>query len=108
MIVTIFRSRLRPGVDDEYGPMAERMDELAAAMPGYVSHKAFTAEDGERVTIVEFESEEAMRAWRLHPEHREAQRRGRDRFYSEYRIQVCPVAREARFPQAAAREQERA
>jgi heme-degrading monooxygenase HmoA len=61
MIVTIFRSRLRPGVDDEYGPTAERMDKLAAAMPGYISHKEFTADDGERVTIVEFASEEAMR-----------------------------------------------
>jgi heme-degrading monooxygenase HmoA len=94
MIVTIFRSRLRPGVDDEYGPTAERMDVLAAAMPGYVSHKEFTAEDGERVTIVEFENEEALQAWRMHPEHREAQRRGRERFYAEYRLQTCKVLRD--------------
>ena len=28
---------------DEYGPMAARMSELARTMPGYISHKAFTA-----------------------------------------------------------------
>jgi heme-degrading monooxygenase HmoA len=97
MIVTVFRSRLVPGVDDEYGPVADRMDELAATMPGYISHKGFLAEDGERVTVVEFESEEGVRAWRMHPEHVEAQRKGRQIYYSEYRIQVCEVVREASF-----------
>mgnify|MGYP003350083918 FL=1 len=58
MIVTVFRSRLKPGVQDEYGPMAARMSALAKSMPGYISHKGFVAEDGERVTIVEFENEE--------------------------------------------------
>jgi heme-degrading monooxygenase HmoA len=86
MIVTVFRSRLRPGVQDEYVAMVERMRQLAVAIPGYISHKGFWAEDGERVTIVEFESEEALRAWRMHPEHRAAQKAGRDRFYLEYSI----------------------
>ena len=49
--------------------MLRRMIELAESMPGYVSHKDFTADDGERVTIVEFEHEEGLRAWRLNPEH---------------------------------------
>ena len=56
MIVTVFRSRLLPGVRDEYVALVDRMVELAAAMPGYISHKGFFADDGERVTIVEFES----------------------------------------------------
>jgi heme-degrading monooxygenase HmoA len=97
MIVTIFRSRLRPGVQGDYASLAERMSSLARTMPGYVSHKGFSAEDGERVTIVEFESEEAMRAWRMHPEHRAAQQIGRETFYEEYSVQVCELVREARF-----------
>jgi hypothetical protein len=36
-------------------------------MPGYISHKGFFADDGERVTVVEFEHEEGMRAWRVAP-----------------------------------------
>src|SRR5262245_46379653 len=97
MIVVVFRSRLAPEARDDYEVTAERMDELAVKMPGYVSHKEFTAEDGERVTVVEFESEEAMRAWRMHPEHVAAQHQGRARFYSEYRLTVCEVLREQRF-----------
>ena len=57
MIVTVFRSRLRPGSREEYIALVDRMVELAKTMPGYISHKGFFAEDGERVTIVEFEHE---------------------------------------------------
>src|SRR5262245_30851183 len=97
MIVTVFRSRLMPGVRDEYVTLVARMNELAATMPGYISHKGFSAEDGERCTIVEFESEEGMRAWRTHPEHIAAQRKAREVFYEEYSIQVCEVARSGTF-----------
>jgi heme-degrading monooxygenase HmoA len=97
MIVTVFRSRLRPGLREEYVALVARMNELARTMPGYISHKGFFADDGERVTIVEFENEEGMRAWRTHPEHVAAQKAGRDRFYTEYNIQICEVSREHQF-----------
>jgi heme-degrading monooxygenase HmoA len=97
MIVTVFRSRIEPGLQDEYVALVERMRALAVAMPGYVSHKGFWADDGERVTIVEFETEEAQRAWRMHPEHLEAQRQGRLKYYQAYDIQVCSVLHEAHF-----------
>jgi heme-degrading monooxygenase HmoA len=100
MIVTVFRSRLMPGVRDEYLVLAQRMNELAATMPGYISHKGFFADDGERVTVVEFESEEGMRAWRMHPEHIQAQRKARQSYYSEYSLQVCELVRESNFKRA--------
>ena len=98
MVVTIFRSRLRPEHRDEYDRWAQRIHDLAVTMPGFISIKTFTAEDGERVSLVEFESEEAVRAWREHPDHREAQELGRKLFYSEYRIQVCQPLRDYSFP----------
>ena len=98
MVITLFRSRLRPENHKEYEVWAARMNELAAKMPGFLAIKTFTAEDGERVSIVEFESEETMRGWRNQAEHREAQELGRKLFYSEYRIQVCQPIREYSFP----------
>ena len=94
-VVTIFRSRLRPGVDDEYGPLADRMLVLARATAGFVEFKSFTADDGERVSIVVFASPEAQKAWRDHPEHRRARVLGRSRLYESYRVQVCRIEREA-------------
>jgi heme-degrading monooxygenase HmoA len=64
MVITVFRARVRPELQEEYVAWVARMRELASEMPGFISHKGFRADDGERVSIVEFESEEAQRAWR--------------------------------------------
>jgi len=90
--------RLRQGVEKVYNEHAGRIFALAESMKGYVSAKDFAAEDGERVSIVEFESEETLRAWREQPDHRQAQELGRKLFYSEYRIQVCQPVRDYCFP----------
>jgi heme-degrading monooxygenase HmoA len=91
-VVTVFRSRLRPDAD-AYPEHAARMSELARQMPGYVEHKAFTAEDGERVTLVTFADRPSHDAWRDHPEHRAAQRAGVRDYYEEYSISVGVVDR---------------
>ena len=97
MIVTIFRNRLLPTNQDEYYATATQMSEIARSMPGYVSHKTFTAEDGERVTIVEFADEASQHAWSTEVRHQQAKKRGRAAFYAEYKIQVCEVKRESAF-----------
>lgn len=98
MIITIFRSRLRPEAVEDYTEWATRMSDLARSMPGYVSHKVFTAEDGERVTVVEFQDENGQREWATNAEHVQAKAKGRKSFYAEYRLQVCSLVRESRFP----------
>jgi len=98
MVITVFRARVKPERQKEYSEWVARMRELAATMPGFISHKGFYADDGERVSIIEFESEEAQRAWRMHPEHIAAQSKGRKEFYQEYRIQVCTLQRESAHP----------
>ena len=45
------------------------------------------------MTIVEFESEEALREWRIHPEHAKAKKRGIESFFSDYKFQICSVIR---------------
>src|SRR5690606_26629694 len=98
--VTVFRSRLRAGDPSEYHETAERMMSLAETMPGYIGRKGFVAEDGERLSLVEFETVEQARAWGAHPEHRAAQSRGREWFYDEYLVQTCSVERESAFSRA--------
>ncbi|MEG8180775.1 antibiotic biosynthesis monooxygenase [Nocardia terpenica] len=89
-VVTVFRSRLREDAGaNGYYELTAKLDARARAMPGFVDAKTFTAADGERVTVVTFDNAEHQRAWGQDPEHREAQRRGREEFYSEYSISVC-------------------
>ena len=96
-LVVIFRSRLRPENEEAYRAEGERMEALARSQPGFRSIKTFVAEDGERVTLSEFESDAAVAAWREHPEHRDAQRRGRELYYSEYDLAVYRLLRRRRF-----------
>ena len=98
MMVVVFRARrTEAGLGDEYESALKRMEELAIGMPGYIAHKGFVAEDGERLTLVEWELAEALRAWATHPEHVATKRLGRDRFYEQYHLQVCEAKRASRF-----------
>jgi heme-degrading monooxygenase HmoA len=86
-VVTVFRSRLCADAAG-YADDAAAIAALARTMPGYVEHKGFTADDGERVTLVTFADRASHDAWRDHPEHRAAKRRGIDGYYETYSIQV--------------------
>jgi heme-degrading monooxygenase HmoA len=101
MVVVVFRSRMRQDIPEaalsELGAIAQRMYELASGMPGFISYKDFVAEDGENVSVVEFESPETLAAWRDHPEHKLVQARGRTDFFAEYHIQVCAPIRDYSF-----------
>ncbi|MCU1600872.1 MAG: hypothetical protein JWO22_1581 [Frankiales bacterium] len=97
-VVTVFRSRLREDNQEEYGETADHMSDLARTMPGYVEHKAFTADDGERVTLVTFADRASHDGWRTHLEHRAAQHRGREAYYQAYSLQVADVTGVSEFP----------
>lgn len=96
-VVTVFRSRLRDDPEG-YEETADEMEAAARAMPGFVDFKTFSADDGERVSLVTFDSIETHEAWRHDSRHRSAQQRGRKEWYAEYHIQVCSLVREQRFP----------
>jgi heme-degrading monooxygenase HmoA len=98
MVVVVFRSRLKPGIEKEVEETDARMEAIARTMPGFVSYSQYASPDGEGVAVVEFESHETAAAWRAHPEHREAQRLGKDRWFADYRITVCDVVRDYSFP----------
>jgi heme-degrading monooxygenase HmoA len=94
MVVAVFRYRVRPEADfEELESLHERMLHEVSGMPGFISVKDFATDDGEGVAVAEFESLESLDAWRAHPEHRLAQRRGREELFSEYRILVCGLIR---------------
>jgi heme-degrading monooxygenase HmoA len=86
--VTVFRSRLRPGVEEDYGRVADEMSRLVKTVDGFIDEKFYVSLTGERVTIVRFRDKESHKVWAQHPDHLVAQRRGRDEFYSWYDISV--------------------
>ena len=97
MIVTVFRTRLKDTGRADYFDVVPQMASLAQTMPGYISHKVFTAEDGERVTIVEFADEASQRNWSHNALHVAAKKQGRANFYAEYDLKVCQLLRASYF-----------
>ena len=98
MIIVLFRSKLTPTAPtDGYAEMADEMDALARTMPGFIDVKAFKAEDGERLTVVWWQDEATLKAWREQVRHRAAQRIGRERWYEYYKLEVAEVVRDSAF-----------
>ncbi len=97
MIVAIFRARVRESEANAYYALADELAKIARSMPGFISWKGYTADDGERVSVHEWTSAECLSAWRNHPEHVRVQKLGRECFYDEYTLYVCDQPRESRF-----------
>jgi heme-degrading monooxygenase HmoA len=54
MMIVVFRAhRTANGLGEDYAHWFQRMTELASKMPGYISHKGYVAQDGERLTLFE-------------------------------------------------------
>jgi heme-degrading monooxygenase HmoA len=87
--------KMREGASqDDYDRLGERMYNIVSNLKGFQSVMTFKADDGEEITIFRFASEEALEAWRTHPEHVETIKRGHAEFYSSGFLQICKVIRE--------------
>ncbi len=88
-------SSLRTEGDHGYAAMAGKMEELAALQPGYLGYESARNELG--ITLSYWDSLEAIRNWKKNLEHLEAQQKGRDSWYSTYKIRICKVERDYGF-----------
>ena len=93
MFLVVFRNRKRADIDQAaYDDEAARMEELAERQPGYLGHESAREELG--ITVSYWRDLESIERWKTHAEHREAQRQGRERWYSDYRIRIARVERD--------------
>jgi heme-degrading monooxygenase HmoA len=91
-VAVIFTS-LRTDGDNGYAVMSARMDRLAAEQPGYLGLEA--AREGLGVVTVSYwVDEDSARAWKHVAAHLVAQQRGREAWYSDYRVRVAVVHRD--------------
>ncbi len=96
-VAVIFTS-LRTDEDGAgYAAMADEMERLGAAQPGYLGLESARGADGLGITVSYWRDEASIRRWREVADHRAAQRSGRERWYRAYRVRVCRVEREYGF-----------
>jgi heme-degrading monooxygenase HmoA len=90
----IFTS-LRTGGDAGYAAMSQRMRELAAQQPGFLGIESARQDIG--ITVSYWRDLESIKAWKTNIEHREAQRLGREIWYSSYQVRIAKIEHEYGF-----------
>ena len=93
----IFTS-LRTDTDEGYGATAQRMVELAATMPGFLGVES--AREAVGITVSYWKDLESIRHWKYQMEHVVARDKGREQWYTAYRLRVAKVERAYGFEQA--------
>ena len=87
----IFTS-LRTDGDDGYAAMTDRMNELAAQQPGFLGIESVRENLG--ITVSYWDSLESIKHWKANLEHQEAQKSGRERWYSAFKVRIAKVERD--------------
>jgi len=80
--------------DNGYAETAKQMLELASKQPGFLGFETARQEIG--ISVSYWASPEAIKAWKEHVTHRQAQNRAKD-WYRAFRVRVCRVEREYGF-----------
>ncbi len=92
----------RADVEAGYAETAAHLEALARTMPGYLGFETARGADGFGITVSYWETEEAIRNWKSEIDHLEAQKRGREAWYSDYTVRVARVERQYRMKDRAA------
>jgi len=87
----IFTSH-RTEVDAGYQEMATRMLDLAAQQPGFLGVESAREDVG--VTVSYWADLESIRRWKANLEHQQAQRMGKEKWYSSFKTRISKVERD--------------
>ena len=87
----IFTSQ-RTDTDNGYGETANRMVELAAQQPGYLGIES--AREGLGITVSYWSDLESIKNWKANIEHQQAQKSGKEQWYSAFKVRISKVERD--------------
>ena len=91
MYAVIFRATVAD-LDDEYLETAARLKELAFSKYGCREFSSVT-EGNEEIAISYWETEQQILDWKNDLEHQLAQKRGREKWYRSFSVEVCEIVR---------------
>lgn len=73
------------------------MFELTKEQPGFLGINSARDENGIGITVCYWESLEAIKNWKNHTEHQEAQMMGKKEWYEFYHLRIAKVEHEYSF-----------
>ena len=90
----IFTS-VRTAGDSGYNKTAQKMIALAQKQPGYLGMESAREELG--ITVSYWSDLESIKNWKANSEHLNAQKMGREKWYSSFKVRICRVERDLHF-----------
>ncbi|HJM03875.1 MAG TPA: antibiotic biosynthesis monooxygenase family protein [Arenicellales bacterium] len=101
MISVTIEYFIKPGQEAQYETLADRIHPEVYSVDGFISVEGYESrsEPGKRLSLSLWRDEDAVRAWRQHPEHARIMQLARKEIFSSYRIIVSSCIRDYRFPQ---------
>lgn len=87
----IFTS-LRTEGNNGYAEMATKMVELASKQPGFLGVESAREDIG--ITVSYWSDLESIKNWKANIEHQEAQKLGREKWYSSFKTRISKVERD--------------
>ncbi len=96
MIAVIFEVHPAPGRTQEYLDLAARLRPKLETIDGFITIERFASlTHPDKILSLSFwRDEEAVQQWRQVADHRQAQARGRDGIFADYRLRVAGVIRD--------------
>jgi heme-degrading monooxygenase HmoA len=96
VIAIIFEVQPKPERYREYLDIAASLKDDLEKIDGFISIERFESiyQKGKILSLSLWRDEEAVRAWRLYPAHRDAQMKGRFEVFQDYRLRVAEVIRD--------------
>jgi heme-degrading monooxygenase HmoA len=96
MYAVIFEVEPAPGRQQEYLDIAAALRPELEKIDGFISIERFSSltNPGKILSLSFWRDEAAIRQWRQHEEHHQAQQKGRGGVFAAYRLRVAPVVRD--------------
>lgn len=90
----IFSSKRTEG-DKGYAHMAAKMEELAKQQAGFLGIES--AQGNANITVSYWESLETIKNWKENSAHCYAQEKGKQDWYSWFKVRICKIEHEYEF-----------
>ncbi len=90
----IFTS-MKSGYSKEYDETSNRMVQLARNQEGFLGVESARNEIG--ITVSYWDSLENIKKWKNNLEHKIARQKGKDDWYSEFKVRICLIERDYEF-----------
>ena len=87
----IFTSKRTNVEQKQYDAAAQKMEELAKDLDGFLGIESVRDEHGVGITVSYWDSLEAIKEWKAHTAHQRVQKKGTKDWYESYTTRICKV-----------------